>query len=283
MNYKFNFIFVILLFFSVFVSFFHVVSGSEMTALQKYNISMVDTLLVDYIDAGIKLLSSNIQILSSGSNILLNASNGTINAGLFVGALTGSESGASLGTNTEHQFRLFTNGTDKLTVDTNGNVGIGTTNPGSAKLNVSGNISVTGTGNGIIFPDGSLQTTAPSAGGIPTGVIVMWHGLIANIPTGWALCNGTSGTPDLRAKFVRGASGEAGTTGGADTHTLTVDEMPAHTHNRDYSSNTNVGTAYSQGTNIPTSVTERAGKSTGGGAAHNNMPAYYEVIYIMKL
>ena len=283
MKYKFHLFFVVLLFFSISVSFFHGVSGAEMTALQKYNISMVDTLLADYVDVGSKLLSSKIQIEASGSNTLLNASNGTINTGIFVGALFGDVAGASIGTNTEHQFRLFTNGTDRLTVDTNGNVGISTTNPGSAKLNVSGNISVTGTGNGIIFPDGSLQTTAPAAGGIPTGVIVMWHGLIANIPEGWALCNGTSGTPDLRAKFVRGASGEAGTTGGADTHALTVDEMPSHTHNRDYSSNTNVGTAYSQGTNIPTSVTERVGKSTGGDAPHNNMPAYYEVIYIMKL
>jgi len=44
----------------------------------------------------------------------------------------------------------------------------------------------------------------------PTGGIIMWSGTIATIPTGWALCDGTSGTPDLRDKFVVGASVDDG-------------------------------------------------------------------------
>lgn len=49
----------------------------------------------------------------------------------------------------------------------------------------------------------------------------MWAGLLANIPTGWALCDGQNGTPDLRSKFVKGAAAgvEPGGTGGAATHT----------------------------------------------------------------
>ena len=39
----------------------------------------------------------------------------------------------------------------------------------------------------------------------PVGGIIMYDGLIANIPAGWALCDGTNGTPDLRDKFVVGA------------------------------------------------------------------------------
>ena len=35
------------------------------------------------------------------------------------------------------------------------------------------------------------------------GIIVAWSGLIANIPTGWGLCDGTNGTPDLRGRFLR--------------------------------------------------------------------------------
>jgi hypothetical protein len=32
---------------------------------------------------------------------------------------------------------------------------------------------------------------------IPVGGIIMWSGSVASIPSGWALCNGSSGTPDL--------------------------------------------------------------------------------------
>lgn len=69
---------------------------------------------------------------------------------------------------------------------------------------------------------------------VPQGLIAMWHGLIANIPTGWALCDGTNGTPDLRSKFVKGATAatEAGGTGGSATHnhTFTGSALAGHTH-----------------------------------------------------
>ena len=47
--------------------------------------------------------------------------------------------------------------------------------------------------------------TWADAGGIPSGVILMWSGLIANIPSGWVLCNGQNSTPDLRGRFIQGA------------------------------------------------------------------------------
>jgi len=43
-------------------------------------------------------------------------------------------------------------------------------------------------------------------GTVPPGSIEMWHGTIANIPSGWVLCNGSNGTPDLRGRFVQGAA-----------------------------------------------------------------------------
>lgn len=54
----------------------------------------------------------------------------------------------------------------------------------------------------------------------PSGVILMWNGTIAGIPSGWKLCDGNNGTPDLRSKFVKGAAAgsEAGGTGGSTTH-----------------------------------------------------------------
>ena len=67
---------------------------------------------------------------------------------------------------------------------------------------------------------------------VPHGAIVLWSGSASDIPTGWALCDGTNGTPDLRNRFVVGAGGAytVGNTGGADSITLSMAQMPSHTH-----------------------------------------------------
>lgn len=63
-------------------------------------------------------------------------------------------------------------------------------------------------------------------GGIPSGGIIMWKGSVAEIPAGWALCDGQNGTPDLRDRFVLGAGGTyaVGANGGSSTINL------AHSH-----------------------------------------------------
>ena len=43
---------------------------------------------------------------------------------------------------------------------------------------------------------------------VPSGVIVAWSGLISAIPSGFVLCNGSNGTPDLRNRFLIGASSD---------------------------------------------------------------------------
>ena len=55
---------------------------------------------------------------------------------------------------------------------------------------------------------------------VKSGDIKQWHGLRANIPSGWHECDGTNGTPDLREKYLKGAAAgqEADITGGALTH-----------------------------------------------------------------
>lgn len=65
--------------------------------------------------------------------------------------------------------------------------------------------------------------TPGATSGFPIGGIVMWSGLIADIPTNWNLCDGTNGTPDLRDRFIKsvGTAEEPGNTGGSDTHTPT--------------------------------------------------------------
>lgn len=68
--------------------------------------------------------------------------------------------------------------------------------------------------------------------GVPAGCITLWSGAVANIPEGWALCDGQSGTPDLRGRFVLGAGGDYDPeeTGGAEEATLQVTNLPAHDH-----------------------------------------------------
>lgn len=69
---------------------------------------------------------------------------------------------------------------------------------------------------------------------LPAGTILIWSGVVADIPKGWQLCDGTNGTPDLRARFVMGGGGSinVGTTGGNLNFTLSLTEsnLPAHTH-----------------------------------------------------
>ena len=80
----------------------------------------------------------------------------------------------------------------------------------------------------------SLDATISGIAGstIPTGGIIMWSGAILSIPSGWALCNGSSGTPDLRDRFVVGAGStyDVGDTGGADSVTLSTSQIPTHSH-----------------------------------------------------
>jgi hypothetical protein len=73
---------------------------------------------------------------------------------------------------------------------------------------------------------------------LPENVIGLWLGTLASIPVSWTLCDGGSGTPDLRAQYVKGAAtlGGIGGTGGSLTHgashttTGHLHAMAGHTH-----------------------------------------------------
>jgi hypothetical protein len=75
---------------------------------------------------------------------------------------------------------------------------------------------------------------------LPYGCIVMWAGSVASIPTGWQLCDGSNGTPDLRNQFIIGAgsSYSPGSSGGSSLVTLSTSNLPSHTHNFSLSGNT---------------------------------------------
>lgn len=80
----------------------------------------------------------------------------------------------------------------------------------------------------------NLQQITPKV--VPVGAIMMWAGSIGSIPTGWKLCDGSNGTPDLRSRFIVGYNdadsdyNAIGKTGGAKTVTLTEGQMPKHSH-----------------------------------------------------
>lgn len=102
----------------------------------------------------------------------------------------------------------------------------------------TGATGASGTGatgaTGQIGPTGS---TAPSS--LPTGIIVMWSGSIASIPAGWALCDGSLGTPNLIDMFILSVSTaeNPGATGGNHSYSLSAAQLPSHTHSGNTSTN----------------------------------------------
>lgn len=77
---------------------------------------------------------------------------------------------------------------------------------GGGDLSANRTINV-GAGTGIDVAEDSISIN-PSYR-FPVGGIIMWSGSVASIPSGWALCDGNNGTPDLRNKFIVGAESDS--------------------------------------------------------------------------
>lgn len=201
------------------------------------------------------------------------------------------------------------------------------------------------------------RTSTTQSSAVPYGAIVIWHGTTASIPTGWHLCDGTGGTPDLRSRFVYGAgadgstkaswysgwSGAAGNGtppvapggdfpplwhGGEEQHVLATGEMPAHNHTASSDSqgnHTHTGSTSNPGDHVHQESADVMGGSggysfgatgsstplntgaagahthtltinasgahthtitvnnNGSGTAHNIMPRFMVLAYIMKV
>lgn len=101
-----------------------------------------------------------------------------------------------------------------------GTVGIGITNPdASVALDISGTLKAD-----------SFTVNGVSNSFFPIGSIAMWK--TTTPPTGWALCDGANGTPDLRNRFIIGAGStyNPGAKGGTYNTTLSTANIPSHTH-----------------------------------------------------
>lgn len=200
--------------------------------------------------------------------------------------------------------------TERMRMDKNGKVGIGTTTPQTA-LDVTGTVSATQfVGNGAV----------------PKGVIVMWHGQPDQTPAGWVLCDGNNGTPDLRDRFIVGAgkSYKVNDKGGLATVKLETANLPLHTHagstsssgehqhwiegtdarglkyrKRNISGQTTVDMGFGGGSDADPNEeiwrgavntdTQAAHQHTfttaaaGGNQSHENRPPYYALCFIMKM
>ena len=126
---------------------------------------------------------------------------------------------------------------------------------------------------------------------VPSGCILIWSGAANAIPTGFVLCNGSNGTPDLRGKFVVGyhdgnGDYDVGDTGGAETVTLTVAQIPSHKHDTNIDGQHVIpgggGSSYPYGGAGTYASRLFSMSNTGGGGAHENRPPFYALCYIMK-
>jgi len=143
-----------------------------------------------------------------------------------------------------------------------------------------------------------VATTAYVAAVIPSGVIVIWSGSAAAIPSGWNLCNGSNGTPDLRDRFVVGAGSTyaVGNTGGTKdaivvSHSHSITDS-GHAHDvripsRTVGNNATALYSTSDGSTKSTVTSDSANtgisiNSTGDSGTNANLPPYYALCYIQK-
>jgi hypothetical protein len=183
-------------------------------------------------------------------------------------------------------------------------------------FNATGGFQLDGTagasGQVLLSAGGSNTPTWGNA--FVAGMIMMWSGSIATIPSGWLLCDGTSSTPDLRNRFVIGAfsddsgtakttvTGSATQTGGSKdaivvshTHTATSTVTdPGHTHSGPLHPEAGSSATVADGSSSPTGLNYTTNSnttgitvattnaSTGSSGTNANLVPYYALAFIMK-
>ena len=184
----------------------------------------------------------------------------------------------------------------------------------SGTVDITGAFRLDGTAgaSGQVLLSAGGSTTPTWGNMFVAGMIMLWSGSSATIPSGWVLCDGTNSTPDLRNRFVVGATSTyaVGATGGSanaivvsHTHTATVatTSLTGEITNQYTAGNTSGGTSgvFSQSSyNVDGDGGEsRPGRtiyfdgshshtatiSTEGSSGTNaNLPPYYALCYIMK-
>ena len=186
---------------------------------------------------------------------------------------------------------IYGQGGDALFIDQNGRVVMG------GDLHVTGRASV---GTDLNVAGTIAAKSFQGLGALPKGAILMWSGNPAQLPAGWRLCDGTNDTPNLKGRLIVGYDpndveyNNINKTGGEKAHTLTVSEMPAHSHSGKKDSwrlslkvtggiggTHGLAAAANRGTTHFDHQHSFTTAPQGGGAAHENRPPYYVLAYIM--
>ena len=184
----------------------------------------------------------------------------------------------------------------------------------TGKLTNTRAITLEGDTTGTVNFDGSADVVITSS--FRAGMIMMWSGSVASIPSGWHLCDGLNGTPDLRGRSIMGAIddgiadfsvGKSGdgtipshdhnadhnhtagsSTGGAHTHTYRKWGESAPTNSFSGGStvtaqNVSTQATSSDGDHSHTITVDTKTMNTGtSGTGTEVIPKYYALAYIMK-
>ncbi len=143
----------------------------------------------------------------------------------------------------------------------------------------------------------SATATASSTIIAPIGSLLPWLKSYTNtpqaLPTGWVEADGATVSdadsvydgqvlPDLNGgEFLRGFTTSGGT-GGAATHALIIAELAAHSHTVSGAQGVSAGSARLETTNTSQQTTPST-STTGSGTAHENLPPYYNVVWIIRI
>ncbi len=130
--------------------------------------------------------------------------------GMFQVVSDASESLTATANSTNYVYLHSDNGANWLTISTSATL------PDDAML-----IATVVAGASSISSITNVISGLPSF--VPPGVIVAWSGVLTSIPSGWLLCDGNNGTPNLIDRFLQGittSSTNPGATGGSHTKTV---------------------------------------------------------------
>ena len=124
---------------------------------------------------------------------------------------------------------------------------------------------------------------AVQVGSFPKGVIIAWNAKSGSVPAGWAICDGTNGTPDLRRRFLMGVAtlADVGQTPGRASHVHTLSGGTGDARNKPDS--WGFDAAADRKHTPAVAGLDHSHSLTIISSDASNIPPSYTVIFLMKL